>query len=198
VRVVTGSRWSELTTWLGDGAPVRCLHQIAQHNYKPMPQAGRSLEPLAFVNSLCNSREVALRRRKFRAWWPVTAIDQTKGGKMLKKLLVGVIAAGALSVPLAGVAWGEPANPDENPIGPGGVPGKISRIVQAQGAPVEGNVPPGTGSGEVVLGTSDIAQMPGSVPDVTASFGVSNPGSVVQAVTPGCVNGSVACQFNPS
>jgi hypothetical protein len=124
----------------------------------------------------------------------VAAIDQTKGGKMLKKLLVGVIAAGALSVPLAGVARGEPADPDGNPIGPGGVPGKISRIVQEQGAPVEGNVPPGTGSGEVVLGTSDIAKMPGSVPDTLASVGLPNPGSVVKAVTPGCVNGSLDCQ----
>jgi hypothetical protein len=39
---------------------------------------------------------------------------------MLKKVLVGVIAAGALSVPLAGAAWADPA-PD-NP----GLPGNIN------------------------------------------------------------------------
>ena len=44
---------------------------------------------------------------------------------MLKKLMVTVIAAGALSVPLAGVAWGDPpTDPGANGdgVGAGGIP----------------------------------------------------------------------------
>ena len=44
---------------------------------------------------------------------------------MIKKALVTVMAAGALSVPLAGVAWGGPDPSDPN-VGSGGVPGKAA------------------------------------------------------------------------
>jgi hypothetical protein len=119
---------------------------------------------------------------------------------MLKKLIVTVMAAGALSVPLAGVAWGDPdpTDPNGNGIGTGGVPGKIASVIKEQGVPVVGKVTLGTGNddtpGVTIIGTSDIAKMPGSVPDFTTSIaGVRSPGAVVKAVTPGCVNGSLGC-----
>ena len=49
---------------------------------------------------------------------------------MLKKLFVGVIAAGALSVPLAGVAWADqPADPG---AGNNGVPDRATAVVESQ------------------------------------------------------------------
>ena len=41
---------------------------------------------------------------------------------MIKKALVALIAAGALSVPLAGVAWADPPSQPNDPPGRGGVP----------------------------------------------------------------------------
>ena len=115
---------------------------------------------------------------------------------MVKKALVTMMAAGTLSVPLAGVAWGDPSDPNGNGIGAGGVPGKAAGILQQNGVPVVGHVTPGAGAaGPVSIpGTSDIAKLPGSIPDNFAPFGVPNPGAGVKALTPGCVNGSVGCQ----
>jgi DNA polymerase III subunit gamma/tau len=77
---------------------------------------------------------------------------------MVKKVLVSVIAAGALSVPLAGVAGADPA--DDNP----GVPGNIG----------------GQSPGSVISGA---AKAPGlSTPE---AFGGSPPGQSVKQVTPG-------------
>ena len=112
---------------------------------------------------------------------------------MIKNALVTVMAAGALSVPLAGVAWGDPSDPNGDGIGAGGVPVKIAQVLEQHGGPVVDKVIPGTGFGPNIFGTSDIAKLPGSVPDTLAPIGVSNPGSVVLAVTPGCVNGSLGC-----
>jgi len=55
---------------------------------------------------------------------------------MLSKLLTGGLAAGAIAVPLAGVAW---ADPPANP-GPPSVPGYTS---PAPGAPAQGPAAPG-------------------------------------------------------
>ena len=114
---------------------------------------------------------------------------------MIKKALVTVMAAGALSVPLAGVAWGGPDPSHPNGIGSGGVPGKAAGILQQNGIPVVGNVTPGAGNdGPVSIpGFRDIAKLPGSVPD-SPFLGVPNPGSGVRAITPGCANGSLGCQ----
>ena len=116
---------------------------------------------------------------------------------MIKKALLSVMAAGALSVPLAGVAWADRPDPNGDPngegIGPGGVPGKIGRLVDAQGGTTDGHIPPGTGEDPDVFGNSDIAKLPGSVLDI---LGIS-PGSVVKAVTPGCKNGSLGCPTPP-
>ena len=45
---------------------------------------------------------------------------------MLKKLIVTVIAAGALSVPLAGAAWADPPDePGSHGVGAGGIPREL-------------------------------------------------------------------------
>src|SRR5215218_2411101 len=80
------------------------------------------------------------------------------GGKMLKKLFVGVVAAGVLSVPLAGVAGADP-DPATNP----GVPGTI-------GAP-----------GQTI---NTVAQMPGSTAGFFRDFaGVNGPGGLIKTFT---------------
>ena len=127
-----------------------------------------------------------------------TEHDQKRGGKtMLKKLFVTAAVAAAVSVPLAGVAWGEPAN--DNPIGPGGLPEKIAQV-----AGVQGTVPPGRGTAlphadpdtdpELASGVSDIAELPGSVRETLAQFNQPVPGQVIRAYTPRCVNGSLDCR----
>ncbi|KAF0957302.1 hypothetical protein MLGJGCBP_07718 [Rhodococcus sp. T7] len=88
---------------------------------------------------------------------------------MLKKVLVTVMAAGALTVPLAGVAWADPGDG----VGVGGVPGQIGG-------------PPG----ETI---SQFAKMPGSVPD-SISTGTGGafrtPGGAVKDFTPGAGQGN--------
>jgi hypothetical protein len=67
---------------------------------------------------------------------------------MLKKVIAGAIAAGALSVPLAGVAWADkPSDPgsngngggNANGVGSGGIPGRLGSL---DGAP-ESHYTPG-------------------------------------------------------
>jgi hypothetical protein len=51
---------------------------------------------------------------------------------MIKKAIAAVIAAGALSVPLAGMAWAEPLSDpgsNDNGIGQGGLPQKLGTFV---------------------------------------------------------------------
>ena len=113
---------------------------------------------------------------------------------LLEKVLVGVIAAGTLSVPLAGVAGGEPANP--NPVGPGGLPDKIAQVAGLQGT----TVPPGTGTAlphadpdtdpELASGVSDIAELPGSVRETLAQFNQPVVGQVIRDTRAACLNGS--------
>lgn len=114
---------------------------------------------------------------------------------MFTKLMVVAAGLAVLFGPAAAVAWGDPADPNDAGVGAGGVPGKIASIVRDLGVPGVGRIaPPGTGSGPNVLGTSDLARMPGSVPDVVSSIGAPNPGAVVKIVTPGCTQGSLGCQ----
>jgi hypothetical protein len=90
---------------------------------------------------------------------------------MLRKVLVTLIAAGAMSVPLAGVAWADP-----NGIGSGGVPGEIG------GSPGSGATP----------SLSDIAHQPGSMIDAIEDLTGFRfaPGGEVKLITPGCGHGN--------
>jgi hypothetical protein len=87
---------------------------------------------------------------------------------MLKKLVVGAIAAGVLGVPLAGVAGADPS-PDNR-----GTPGNIGAFVV--GAPAA--IP----AGQIV---KQRAQLPGSVKDVAIDEGFANPGDAVNNFAPG-------------
>lgn len=115
---------------------------------------------------------------------------------MIAKVLVTALAAGALSVPLAGVAWAEPADNDVDGVGAGGVPVKIAKVLEQNGGPSVDAVPPGTGYGPNIYGTSDFAKLPGSVPGALGSIGLGplTPGDFVTAVTPGCTSSSLGCQ----
>ncbi len=68
---------------------------------------------------------------------------------MIKNALLALIAAGALSVPLAGAAWAEPsADPGSphNEVGKGGIPQKLGDFVASGVTPAAGTgdpVPPG-------------------------------------------------------
>ena len=87
---------------------------------------------------------------------------------MLKKLVVGAIAAGVLAVPLAGVAGADPST--DNP----GTPGNLGAFVV--GAPAA--IPPG----QII---KQRAQLPGSVKDVAIDEGFANPGDAVNNFAPG-------------
>jgi hypothetical protein len=91
----------------------------------------------------------------------VAPSTKNRGKKLLKKMFVAVVAAGALSVPFAGVAFADVGN---NQGGTGGVPGAIGQL--------EGNAPHTLGS-EV----TKVAQLPGSVP--AADFGLQ-PGQALK------------------
>lgn len=110
---------------------------------------------------------------------------------MIKKALFTVMAAGTLSLLLAGVAWADESEPSGDGLGPGGVPVKIAQALERNGGPVVDRVIPGTGAEPNIFGSSDLAKLPGSIPD---SLGSLNPGAFVRAVTPGCETGSLGCQ----
>jgi hypothetical protein len=100
-------------------------------------------------------------------------------------LIVTAIAAGALSVPLAGVAWGDPpTDPGANGHGVGaeGIPRVIGDHLGSTDP-----IPPGS-----VI--SDVAQQPGvSVPDaISGAFPDTDrtPGGAIKRQTPGCGNGN--------
>jgi hypothetical protein len=108
---------------------------------------------------------------------------------MLKKLFVGVVCAGALSVPLAAATWADPGNGN----GAGGIPGKIGTRLNAPGPVTPGSV------------VSVLAKEPGTnTPTAVGAyesehFGALNvptpPGQVVKIFTPGCkAGGSLPCQ----
>jgi hypothetical protein len=111
-------------------------------------------------------------------------------GNMIAKALSIAVVAGALSVPLAGMAWADPSDTDGNGLGSGGVPKKIAQVLEQNGGPAVDRVVPGTGYGPNIYGTSDLAKLPGSVPGVLGSL---NPGDFVTAVTPGCGSSDLGC-----
>ena len=89
---------------------------------------------------------------------------------MIRKLVVGAIAAGVLAVPLAGVAGADP-DPDTNPGVPGNFPGGIApgqRVSEVATAPKDLR-PPGTS-------VNDIAHLEGftSVGDAVNNFAPPN------------------------
>jgi hypothetical protein len=109
---------------------------------------------------------------------------------MLKKLSVGVVSAGALSLCLAAAAWADPGNGNGN--GAGGIPGKIGTQLNAPGPVTPGSV------------VSVLAKEPGTnTPTAVGAyesenFGAPNvptpPGQVVRIFTPGCkAGGSLPC-----
>ena len=68
---------------------------------------------------------------------------------MLKKLVVGAIAAGVLAVPLAGVAGADP-DPDTNPGVPGNFPGGIAPGQRVSSLATD--KPPGTSLNDIAHG----------------------------------------------
>jgi hypothetical protein len=105
--------------------------------------------------------------------------------EVLKKFIGAVVAAGALSIPLAGVVCGDsPADPGSNGhgVGAGGIPRVIGDNLGSTDP-----IPPGS-----VI--SDVAQQAGvSVPDaISALFPDTDrtPGGAVKRQTPGCGNGN--------
>jgi hypothetical protein len=133
---------------------------------------------------------------------------------MLRKALVALVAAGAMSVPLAGVAWanppdnpgsqgqGRPDDPGSNGIGAGGAPQRAGTFLGSVGENPSGDSNPvPAGSAFEVY-----AKMPGSTPTVYGSalnafalrhpglglptFDVPTPpGLGVKIFTPGCTHG---------
>jgi hypothetical protein len=130
---------------------------------------------------------------------------------MIKKALVAVIAAGALSVPLAGVAWAEPQSDPGNGggIGAGGLPGAAGKFLGGLGEnPSDPNNPTSTDPASPGLTFSNTAKVPnlnnpaaygdalnafaGRHPELgipPGSFGDTPPGMGAKAFTPGCANG---------
>ena len=111
---------------------------------------------------------------------------------MIKNAVITVIAAGALSVPLAGVAWADPPSVPNDPPGKGGVPSEAGDFL---GAP---KVTPGS-----IF--SGIAKGPGDVPDGVRDFvngfygpGTNGfedpipPGIATKSFTPSCGSGRTA------
>jgi hypothetical protein len=107
---------------------------------------------------------------------------------MLKKISVGVVFAGALSVWLSAPVWADPGNGN----GAGGIPGKIGNQLNAPGPVTPGSV------------VSGLAKQPGTnTPTAVGAyesenFGALNvptpPGQVVRIFTPGCkAGGSLPC-----
>jgi hypothetical protein len=134
---------------------------------------------------------------------------------MIKKVLAGAIAAGALSVPLAGVAWAEPAsNPDAggSAVGEGGIPEKLGDFLESDVTPNAN--PNGPDGGPVTVGSivKGLTAVEGNVPDALGEFetglwsthvllngepiqtvwGTTPPGLAIKPLTPGCSHGRSA------
>jgi hypothetical protein len=100
---------------------------------------------------------------------------------MIKKLLVSAVAAGAVSVPLAGVASADPpADPGSAGVGEGGIPAVIGDNLGTDPTP----------PGSLI---SEVAQQAGlSVPDaISAQFPDTDrtPGGAVKRQSPGADHG---------
>jgi hypothetical protein len=91
---------------------------------------------------------------------------------MLKKLVVGAIAAGVLAVPLAGVAGADP-DPDDNP----GTPGNFG-------------MPPGQRVSQVATAPKDMRPPGTSVNDIAHLEGFANVGDAVNNFAPPNFNGT--------
>ena len=104
---------------------------------------------------------------------------------MFKKLFVAVAAAGAMTVPLAGVAWADDRPADgvgAHGVGKGGIPKAIGDAYPDQIDPRD-RIPPGS---EIRRAAKDDPE--GSVPDYinhNTPFGRIGPGQLVKAYTPG-------------
>jgi hypothetical protein len=111
---------------------------------------------------------------------------------MIRKALLTAIATGALSIPLAGMAWAEPPSDPNDPPGKGGVPAEAGDFL---------------GPAKVTPGSvfSSIAQGPGNVPEgvrvfVNGFYGTSTngfaepipPGIAIKSFTPSCGSGRTA------
>ena len=127
---------------------------------------------------------------------------------MIKKALVAVMAAGALSIPLAGMAWAD--QPDDPGAGNKGVPDRAKAAIESLGGSVDGfqsgnssvvapgtafstgakvdgvNTPEGYGralnaywEGQAAAGNVNLATVPGY------PFGRTVPGSVTKQFTNG-------------
>jgi hypothetical protein len=126
---------------------------------------------------------------------------------MIKKALVAVIAAGALSVPLAGAAWADPPS-GNNPPGQGatgpGIPHELGAFADSVGQNPNGPgkpIPPGQEinlAKDLFPGVSTPVAVGEFVNGVYASQGVTTtfgpvpPGSTVKTFTPGCKSGHTA------
>src|SRR6478672_10833753 len=111
-----------------------------------------------------------------REWWPQLGASsilwpyRNKESTMLKKLVVGAIAAGVLAVPLAGVAGADPSA--DNPGTPGNFPG---------------NIPPGQRVSSIA--TDKTLKPPGtSVSDIAHDEGFTSVGDAVNNFAPGHLN----------
>lgn len=89
-----------------------------------------------------------------------------KESTILKKLVVGAIAAGVLAVPLAGVAAADP-DPDTNP----GTPGNFG-------------IPPGQRVSQVATAPKDLRPPGTSVNDIAHLEGFANVGDAVNDFAP--------------
>jgi hypothetical protein len=135
---------------------------------------------------------------------------------MIKKALLAVMAAGALSVPLAGVAWAEPpsdpSSPD-NPIGDGGLPTKLGTFADTGITGKQPGTPSLNPSGDPTPPGSvfikPLTQLPGNIPAALGAFenqiwsaytladgtiipttwGDTPPGLAIKPLTPGCDHG---------
>src|SRR5258705_10488597 len=96
---------------------------------------------------------------------------------MSRRLLTSVVIAGAMSIPLCGVAWADPPDhPGPVGVGAGGIPGVIGDNLGTDPAP----------PGSLI---KEVAQQPGlSIPDaVSAAFPDTDrtPGGGVNGQSPG-------------
>ena len=133
---------------------------------------------------------------------------------MLKKLFITAAAAAVVSVPLAGMAWAEPSSDPgtndkgssgENKLGKGGVPKHLGEVLHEINSDTYPSDPISPGSI-----ASDVAGMPGSVPDafgnfvngfwglvgVETDYGPTAPGLAVKQFTPGCTHGRQATEVD--
>jgi hypothetical protein len=135
---------------------------------------------------------------------------------MLKKIFITAAAAAAVSVPLAGVAWADPNQPNNPPGHPEinpvtgelnkpGIPGEVGAVGDLFGTNPNGTgnpLPPGEVFSGLKKGTSVTPPFPGkNTPERYAnaingllgtSFDTLQPGLGVKSGTPACASGHTA------